>query len=202
MLSPKELVDISDKLGLIQVVKSKLLRQPDPASVKLLAALEEVKKIYQAFDQELTRYLALTLEPEEMAEDRQTLLELEGGQTAARMSAARGHCHRIGNIYQRFLNPWFQRVLEAEENNLMSRLFSDLASIDGLMLDMIDQMAGWIKEEARKTLTLVNNGDIQAAQKRIVDAHRQTIRQRRAISELMRRIYEIEADFVEAAGVV
>ncbi len=202
MISLKDFADMSDKLGLLQVVKGKLLRQPDAASEKLLAALEEVRKIYQAFDQELTRYFALTLEPDQLAEDKRTLMELEGGQTAARMSAARGHCSRIENIYDRFLHPWFDRVLAPDESSLMAGLFSDLASVDNLLLDMIDQLAGWLAETAGKTLELVDKGDIPAAQKQIAEARRQTIRQRRAISTAMQRINETEADFVEASGAV
>jgi hypothetical protein len=42
MFNIKDLVDISDKLGIIQAVKSKLTSQPDPAADLLVAVLEEV----------------------------------------------------------------------------------------------------------------------------------------------------------------
>ena len=104
-LPVKDLVEVSDKLGLIHAVKSKLVRQPDPAADHLLAVLEEILKIYLAFEAELARYLSLTLEPAEIAEERKTLVELEGGQVSARMAGARGHCGKIYNIYRRYLTP-------------------------------------------------------------------------------------------------
>lgn len=42
----KDLLDVADKLGIIQAVKGKLVKQPDPAADKLVTALEELSKIH------------------------------------------------------------------------------------------------------------------------------------------------------------
>jgi hypothetical protein len=42
----KDLVDVRDKLGVIQAVKRKLVARPDPALDKLVTALEETSKVY------------------------------------------------------------------------------------------------------------------------------------------------------------
>lgn len=36
----KDLVDVADKLGILQAVKGKLVRQPDPAAEKLITTFE------------------------------------------------------------------------------------------------------------------------------------------------------------------
>jgi|SRR5271165_5429808 len=202
MFDVKGLVDISDKLGVIDTVKSKLIRQPDPASAKLEAVLAEISKIYLAFEQELARYLSLTLEPAELGNERPVLIELESGKIAARMGVARGHCSRIHNIFKRYLSPWFQRLLSKSEVSRMDDLFMDLSDADGRMLDIIDQVSGWLAQEASATSNLLENGDIAGAQARLAQARKEVLPARRAIAEAMRKIYELEATFVEASGAV
>ena len=207
MFDIKGLVDISDKLGIIETVKAKLIRQPDPAAAKLQAALDEISKIYLVFEQELVRYLSLTLEPSELASERPVLLELEGGQIAARMGAARGHCSKIGNIFTRYLSPWFQRlfansVLSNDEITSMNKLFMELSDTDGKMLDLIDEVAGWLSQEASAVSDLADKGEVAAAQTRLAQARKDVLPARRAMSEAMRHIYDVEATFVAASGAV
>lgn len=202
MFQAKDLVDISDKLGLIQVVKSKLVSQPDPAASKLLAVLSEISKIYLALEEELTKYLALTLEPEEVAGERTTLLELEGGKLNARMNAARGHCGRIYNIFTRYLSPWFKRILQPEEVSMMDTLFTQMSLTDSMMLEAIDNVTSWLTAEAGGVLDLVEQGNFTEAQRRVSAARREVLPARRAIAGAMRRIYDIEADFIQASGAV
>ena len=202
MFQAKELVDVSDKLGLIQVVKSKLVSQPDPAAAKLLAVLSEISKIYLALEEELTRYLALTLEPEEFADERATLLELEGGKLDARMNAARGHCGRIYNIFTRYLSPWFKRILRPEEVSMMDSLFAQMSLTDSMMLEAINNVSSWLTTEAQAVLDLLDQKKFVEAQQLISAARREVLPARRAIASAMRRIYDIEADFIQASGAV
>jgi len=132
-----------------------LISQPDPAASNLLAVLSEISKIYLAFEEELTRYLALTLEPNELQEEKPILLDLEGGKIIARMGAARGHCGRIHNLYIRYLSPWFTRVLNDSEVAMMGQLFADMSLTDSAMLNVIDQVSNWLASEASETLNLV-----------------------------------------------
>ena len=93
-LDPSSLVDIADKLGLIDSVKKKLVRNPDAAADKLATALDELSKIYSTLESELVRYLGLYFDPAaNLAAERQVLLTLESGQLTVRMGEARGHCH-------------------------------------------------------------------------------------------------------------
>jgi hypothetical protein len=110
-----QILDLADKLDIIQTVKAKLLRQPDPAADKLVAVLGELSKIYGACEAELRRYLSLSFDPAaRLKEERDVLLTLESGQLRLRASEARGHCHKIWNIYQRYLERWFHAVLAPE----------------------------------------------------------------------------------------
>ncbi|MFC2141249.1 hypothetical protein ACFLQP_03020 [Acidobacteriota bacterium] len=44
MIGVDSLIKFADKLGIIKAVKDKLIKRPDPASDKLITALEEIVK--------------------------------------------------------------------------------------------------------------------------------------------------------------
>jgi hypothetical protein len=207
MFDVKGLVDISKDLGLLDTLKAKLIRQPDPAAAKLQAVLDEIAKLCLVFEQELVRYLSLTLDPAELNHEKAVFIELESGQIAARMGAARGHCSKISNIFGRYLDPWFQRLFKDSElsnDELLSidRLFRNLSDGDSRMLDIIDQVSGWLAQEAAATSDLIEKKDLVGAQARLAQARKEVLPARRAVSEAMRNIYEIQATFVAAAGPV
>src|SRR5947209_20586941 len=98
------LAGLVDKLRVLEAVKNKLMGQPELAADKLATVLEELSKIYIAIEAELVRYLSLSFDPaQDVNAERAVLLTLEGGQVQARMSEARGHCHKIANIYRAYL---------------------------------------------------------------------------------------------------
>ncbi len=207
MFDVKGLVGISKDLGLLDTLKAKFIRQPDPAAAKLQAVLDEISKIYLVFEQELVRYLSLTLDPAELNHEKAVFIELESGQIAARMGTARGHSSKIRNIFERYLNPWFQRLfddsqLSNDEFLSINRLFRNLSDGDSHMLDIIDQVSGWLAQEASNTCDLIEKKDMAGAQARLARARKEVLPARRAVSEAMRNIYEIQAAFVAASGAV
>jgi hypothetical protein len=104
--SAKHLFDIADRLGAIETVKRKLIKQPDRAAAQLVTILEELSKIYGAMEDELTTYLALFFDNsdgKQLARERAALARLETGAIQARMSEARGRCGKIWNIYEHYL---------------------------------------------------------------------------------------------------
>ena len=82
-ISPGALFDTADRLGAIEAVKRKLVKQPDPAAAKLVTVFfEELSKIYGVLEDELTTYLALFFDnsdPKQLARERAALGRLEGG---------------------------------------------------------------------------------------------------------------------------
>ena len=61
--SAKDIVDIADQVGIIKVLKAKLVRQPDPALDLLTTILDEISKIFGSMDTQITGYLALWFDP-------------------------------------------------------------------------------------------------------------------------------------------
>jgi hypothetical protein len=205
MVGVEELVDTADRLGVLDAIKAKLVKQPDPAAAKLVTVLEELSKIYGAIDDEFTNYLSLFFDdadPRQLARERAALARLEGGEIRARMAEARGRCSKITNIYDRYLTPWFDRVVNPDEALQLQGLFRELYEVDSHMVDAITGLSDWLAAEAEKTNDLVERDALADANARI-DAARQerrAVRQRTA--EAMIGIRRLESEFIEVSGAV
>ena len=197
------LIDLADKLGVFQAVKGKLLRQPDPAADKLVVVLAELSKIYGTIEAELVRYLSLHFDPQQrLREERAVLLTLEGGQLQMRVGEARGHCHKIWNIYQKYLERWFHDALSPQEASTLEALFSQLTYADSQMLYALDQLTRWLSPEAQETLNLLDAGKIDEANGRVRSARKEILPARQAISKAMSNLVQLQADFIAASGKV
>jgi hypothetical protein len=204
-ISPDKLVDTADRLGAIEAVKRKLVKQPDPAAAKLVTVLEELSKVYGAMEDELTTYLSLFFDdsdPKQLSRERAALASLEGGAIRARMEEARGRCSKIWNIYVRYLTPWFDRVLDSSESEQLRMLFRELSDIDSHMVDAINDLADWLTAEARETGDLVEQNDFAEANARVLAARREIRPLRERIAEAMIQIRRLESEFIEISGAV
>jgi hypothetical protein len=198
---PNSLLDIADKLGIIDSVKKKLFRNPHAAADSLATVLDELSKIYSTLESELVRYLGLHFDPAgNLAAERQVLLTLESGQLTVRMSEARGHCHKIRNIYENHLGRWFHDVLSPAEAADMKQLFDALRYGDSQMDLAIHQLAGWLGTIAGETLDLVDEGKLAEAQQKIRTARREVLPARQAITQTLARLVLLQGDFIAASG--
>ena len=203
MIAFTTLIDLAAKLNVIQTVKQKLLRQPDPAADKLVVVLAELSKIYGVIDAELVRYLSLYFDSQQgLQEERSVLLTLEGGQTRQRVGEARGHCHKIWNIYTKYLDRWFHAALTPDEASSMNELFSSLTYADSQMLGALDELTNWLSQESNETLSLVDVGKLEDANGRVRAARKEILPARHAISGAMSYLMQLQADFIDAAGTV
>jgi hypothetical protein len=202
---PQDILETANQLGILATVKRKLVNQPDPAAAKLAIVLEELSKIYYAFDDELTAYTSLFFDesdPKQLRRERAVLAKLEGGAIQARINQARGHCSKIWNIYQRYLTPWFRKVLSRDENEQVEELFRELSDIDSKWIADIDAVAWWLAQEATAAGELVERNDLAKANERVDAARKQLRPLRRVISETMVQMRSLESDVIEISGAV
>jgi hypothetical protein len=203
MIEFKMLIDLAQKLNVILTVKSKLLRQPDPAADKLVVVLSELSKVYGVIDAELVRYLSLYFDPEQrLQEERAVLLTLEGGQMRMRVGEASGHCHKIWNIYSKYLKRWFYDVLTPDEASSMNELFSNLSYADSQMVSALEVLTRWLSQESSETITLLDAGKLDEANARVKSARKDILPARQAISKAMSDLMQLQAEFIAASGTV
>lgn len=206
MIGIDSLVNLADKLGVITAVKEKLIKRPDPASDKLVTALEELAKVFEALNSEISKYLSVTFYDgqgfKERAEERAHLVELEGGQINARMARARGHCKKIVNIYDKYLVTWFDDVLSPKESQDMRELFEALAKSDVAMIDSIDEVSSWLSEHAEDTLNMVDSGEFDKADDKIKKARIEILSKRKSIAKAMTTLFDLQSEFIGISGAV
>jgi len=197
------LVDLADRLGLLEAVKGKLIRQPDKAARELGTALLELEKIFNTLDYSITQYLAVSIDPDQPSSisknDLDTLNSLAFGAGLREMRAARSRCRKIWNIYLRYLNPWFARALATSEQDLMKGLFTEFMEADLTFVNSVEYLAEELERDAQKTLSLAQT-DSSAANKHIKKRFGAYWPLRIELSKSSDKIRALEGEFIELSG--
>jgi len=164
--------------------------------------LDEISKLYQLIDTELTRYLSLSFDdPQQINRDRAVLLSLDGGQISARASEARGHCSKISRIYSDRLRPWFQqRLADPNAFRRVEQAFGTLAGSDIDMTYVIHQLGQWLSTKASQTLNLVDAGDIISARRTVKDARLDCQGMRQKLAATISSMRDIQAELLQSAS--
>jgi hypothetical protein len=204
MQGADKIARLAKDLGLIETLKQKLMKQPDAAADHLAAVLEELQKSLVAFEHEVTNYLAIALDPgPDLRADLTVLYSLEGDALRMRVQAAHTRCAKVGAIYRRYLDPWFQRVsgLNSTERGQLRNLFENLSHIDNELIDMLSPATTWLADVARQTLDAYESGNVELAKKTITTARREILPTRRALVDALDRMRSLERDFIEVAAI-
>lgn len=190
--------------NLFQSVKGKLLCQSDEAAAKLASVFDELTKILQFIETETVSYLSIQLlaDGSNIVECRKTLLAMEGGQLMVKGDEARGHCHKIGNIYKKYLKRWFHELLEQSEEVQLRQLFDQLSNADDNMIRYLKSVCDWLQSEAHEILNQIEDGQFQSANAQITAARKSVLQDRRDINEALRMLRALQADFIAASGTV
>jgi len=202
MIDLTSIIRLAKDLNLIQNVRDKLVRQNEPAAAKLAEVLDELVKMVNALDEEIVRYLSLSLNDENVIAGRTMLLGLEAGQSMLRMGEARGHCYKIANIYDKYLKRWFHDVLDPGEAQQLDFLFDTLHTADSVMLYAMESVTRWLRDEAQQTLDAVDVDDLFGANQRIRDARREVRDARIQLTEAMSSLRGMQAEFIAVSKVV
>lgn len=88
------------------------------------------------------------------------------------------------------------RILDSDEQRMMSQLFRQLDEFDGVMVRAIEELTDWLTTKARETLDLVNGGKCQEANEFIKVKRKEIQPTRVMISERIQDLYRLQADFI------
>lgn len=185
-------------------VKDKLLNNPTEASAKLAEVLGELSLILEFVEKETVRYLEIIFLPDKsnFIPCRSALLSLESGYVTIKGYEARGHCHKIMNIYEKYLDRWFSKVLDAQEAQNIKSLFDRMNSADGDMIDGIKEITQWLKDESSAILQMVDADQLDMANQQIKSARLAVQQTRRDIVEALAQLKLLQASFIVSSQTV
>lgn len=188
---------VQDLVALLQAAQGRLTRDASPEALDSLAVvLDEISKLYQLMDSELTRYLSLSLAPEHSADERAVLLSLDGGQITTRASEARGHCHKIATIYSHDLRSWFGSRLPPAEMSQVDHAFGVLGSSDTDMTYVIHQLSQWLSDKATTTLDRLDAGDLAGAKALVKNARLDALPMRQKLARTISSMRDMQAELL------
>lgn len=192
---------VDDLAAVLKASMAQLASNPEPDALDAMAVvLDEISKLYQLIDTELTRYLSLSFDDQQqITRDRAVLLSLEGSQISARAMEARGHCEKISRIYRDRLRSWFQARLDSGAFDRVEQAFGVLAFSDADMAYAIHLLAEWLSQKALQTLNLVDAGDIPAARRMVKDARLDCQGMRQKLASTISTMRDIQAELLRLA---
>lgn len=197
--SYRTIIDTAKDLDLLfGRVKYKLLDNPTEASLKLAEVLGELSLILEFIEKETVRYLEIIFLPDKSnyMKCRSALLTLESGYVTIKGYEARGHCHKIMNIYERYLDRWFSKFLDPQEALDIKILFKRMNSADGDMIEGIDEITRWLKDESEAILQLVDADNLEDANTKIKNARIAVQQKRRDIVEALAQLKLLQSSFI------
>jgi hypothetical protein len=193
-----------DLESLFGSVKYKLLNNPTEASAKLAEVLGELGLILEFVEKETVRYLEIYFleDKSNFIQCRSALLSLESGYVTIKGYEARGHCHKIANIFEKYLDRWFSKVLDVNEAQQIKWLFEKMNSADGDMIEGIKEITRWLKDESEAVLLLVDEEKLSEANEKIKSARLPIQQTRRDIVEALAELKLLQASFIVSSQTV
>jgi len=195
----------ANELGkIVDDLKYKLLDNPNEASSKLAEVLGELGQILVFVESETISYLEIIFLPDKSnyIECRSALLRLESGYVTIKGYEARGHCHKITNIYDKYLDRWFSKVLDEDEAQKIKDAFNNMNAADFDMVQGIVEITQWLKKESEEVLDMIDVDSLDDANQRIKRARKDVQLARREIVESLARLKLLQASFISSSQTV
>ena len=183
------------------ILREKLLNNPTEASAKLADVLGELSLILEFIEKETVRYLEIIFlqDKSNLIQCRSALLSLESGYTTIKGFEARGHCHKINNIYEKYLDRWFSKVLDPTENQKLKSLFDRFTNSDSDLIEGINEITTWLKEESEAILQMVDADQLDSANQRIKNARLAIQQTRRDIVQGLAQMKLLQSSFIASS---
>jgi len=193
-----------DLENLFGSVKHKLLNNPTEASSKLAEVLGELSLILEFVEKETVKYLRIQFldDKSNFIQCRSALLSLESGFVTIKGYEARGHCHKIANIYEKYLDRWFSKVLDVNEAQQIKGLFEKMNTADGDMIEGIKEITRWLKDESEEVLLLIDEEKLSEANDKIKSARLPIQQTRRNIVAALAELKLLQASFIVSSQTV
>ncbi len=190
-----------DAVSVIGKLINKLRAHPDVAALKLSEGLNEIMKTYLVVDEAFNSYFSLA-EKGALKSRTKDLYAISGGSLSALVSAGKGDCFKIYEIYRDYLDKWFAKVFNKSELAEMKEAFQGpggLSDSDDTLFRALRVIAAQLEQEAQGLIPLVHSGNVSKARKAVVSAYTALAPMRAEMSDTIRQMYELKNEFDQIA---
>jgi hypothetical protein len=198
----KSAEELDKAVGMVAKLVGKLKAKPDLAAQKLGQALGEVAKTLQVVDNAAAQFLSLGIDEGALAKNSKLLLDIECGSLSTEVERGRGHCHVIEEIYSKYLDKWFDKVLNRDQFASVKNVFQELGNSDVNVFRRLENIATTLQAEAGVVLDFVVKGEEDSARARVLSALPALRPLRKTISKTMQTLYSMQSDFIDITGAV
>jgi hypothetical protein len=162
------LISLLDKLGILGLMKERLLEAPRDTFHKLLDSLEALQVIYGLIDQMYLDYSRLQFDVASKVDQLDKLIALEADQRAAKAAAARAYYQRLVEIYQQHLVQWIGKHLSQSDQERINEAFQACILGEKNILSLFEHVADQIAKEATITRELLEKDQFEKANQRVM----------------------------------
>jgi hypothetical protein len=189
-------VDLADKLKLLDNVKKKLVNNQDEASKALREVVSDLRIMFEKLDDAIVDLLSLSIsKPESESENRKVLYSITGERLKIALRDARTRCGKIDKIYREHLSGWFPKILNPDEQMKIDDLFSYLGTADDKFIQTVDSVEWWLRKAAESLLTHLDQGDFEGAKTELANLRANSENGRKSIRDSLLNLQQMEADF-------
>lgn len=196
-------IKLANELGLLKQIKLLFVADYQESAGRLADVLGELEKNYTAIDEELDRFATLRFQSADTDREAEAKLkDLKSVAVEARMQHARGHCSRIKNICDTYLNARVaQLVVQDDRLSQVLKLFYEMSDTDGQMMLLIEGLSTTLGTEIAGLTPIVTSRDFESANRRILETTAAAAKQRRSVKRAIVDLLRLRADYIEVAGV-
>lgn len=184
------LTSLSDAVGVIRGVMNDPTAQRELAGSRLHEAIDEIADSFAAIESQLVALLGADIDA---GESRGVLVGLEGGSAAVHLANMRGHCSSIGVIWEKDLSSRFQKAFtDSATRQKIESAFSQLSTMDGVLLRAADLLGGGIAIEAQAILDHIDGGDRDRARDRLATIRGEVRDLRQLVNRTLAQMVELK----------
>ena len=200
----KGTIEMGEKLvKALKLLKTKIKGNKSAAVGDLNLALDEILKFYTATQDEISNFQSLDLSrSENLSVNKKTLFDIQSGMMGVRIAEAKGSCSKIGRIYDKHLDTWFQKTFGSgsPEYIEIQHVFKQLSAYDFSMIEATKELTRYLDPICDELLKMITGNDMTDA----VSFHNETSDElmpvRKEISKVATQMVDLRNDFEDIAS--
>jgi hypothetical protein len=163
------------------------------------AALDEVNKTYTAVSDAIRQFIEPALKPGDL--DSAPYMQFERGGLVTLIRSRIGHCHRIGDHYNRAggLREWLETRLESTMLAELDQVMNRLSNADGNLFEQLGYIGNVLQNESIAITTLLLEEEKSAARRRVIEARKLLMPLEQELAQAMGELQNYEAAIGYAA---